>query len=238
MRIGSSILIRDSKAIQSYNWNLTRPLGNLQDVMRSLDRFETDEVCIMRYSRGLEDECQVQKDLIKLETLKSMTPISLGGGISPSFLPNLIGNLPIERLVFSSEFIIRNSDVIEIAKEKMGRQAIQCLLPLISINNSVSAFHCKSQKFLDINQINFNRIDSLSNEVIIYDMQNEGNIDEFNFSLLKPIPIKESKIVITGGIGLQTIKKAHQRGFAGVLIENHTLHSEDSIRRIKNDSLR
>ena len=47
-RIGASVIIKDQRAVQSYRWNVLRPLGEIQTVFSFLDEYECDEIAIMR----------------------------------------------------------------------------------------------------------------------------------------------------------------------------------------------
>ena len=40
MRVGANVLMREQRGVQSYNWSLQRPLGNLQWVIDELGAYE------------------------------------------------------------------------------------------------------------------------------------------------------------------------------------------------------
>ena len=48
MRIGASVLLENEECIQSYNWSLKRPHGNLSNIINFLDSYEVDEITIIR----------------------------------------------------------------------------------------------------------------------------------------------------------------------------------------------
>ena len=105
MRIGSTLLLNNRNCVQSYYWNYFRPLGSMQLAMDSLEQFECDEVAIIRPVRDQDSMELFAKDLDVISRLKTMTPISFGGGIRSLHHLELLMDLPIERLVFSSSFI-------------------------------------------------------------------------------------------------------------------------------------
>ena len=105
MRVGSMVLLSEQHCVQSYEWGLMRPLGNFQSVLDSLEEYCCDEVAIIRPVRSNDSFKNFQRDIETLQKLKTMTPISFGGGIRTKEHLNILQGLPIERLVFSSMFL-------------------------------------------------------------------------------------------------------------------------------------
>ena len=234
MRIGSTLLMADQVCIQSYNWRMFRPLGSLQLALNSLDEFECDEVVIIRPIRDQDCLDNFKNDIRIISSIKTMTPLCFGGGIRDFAHLNLLKNLPIERLVFSTAFIEGNSNLIKYAVEMFGNQAIQCLLPIRYHNDQTMVFNSIKNMFIPIKNLNMNFIDDYSNEIILYDVENDGYADKFNQILLRKAPFSYDKLIITGGIGKSTISWAKREGLASVLIDNKVLHKEYSIKDYKN----
>ena len=233
MRIGSTILLKDEKCYQSYNWEVFRPLGSLQVALDSLDEYECDEVAIIRPVRDSDSLDLFSKDLDVLRRIKTSTPISFGGGIRSIEHLNLLEGLPIERLIFSSSFIENNISLVGSASELLGKQAIQCLLPVKREADVTHIYRSDRTKFLGLDEIDLNIIDELANEVVLYDIKNDGLHDSFDVSILDSFSFLRSKLVITGGVGKSTIDWARVQGLASVLIDNKVLHHEYSIRSCK-----
>ncbi len=143
-------------------------------------------------------------------------------------------DLPIERLIFSSAFLNKDESLLQQAKALFGQQAIQCLLPLKRSEKGIEIYHPGSNKSLTLSEIDFNLIESLANEIVLVDIEHEGQKDAFNWALLDQLQFRVDKIVVTGGIGKQTVREAADRQIASVLIDNKVLHTEFSVSGYKN----
>ncbi|MDC3247597.1 HisA/HisF-related TIM barrel protein [Gammaproteobacteria bacterium] len=234
MRVGSTLLLKNEKCYQSYNWSYFRPLGSLQTALDSLDEYECDEIAIIRPVRACDSLDLFSQDLDVLREIKTMTPICFGGGIRSSQHLELLEGLPVERLVFSSAFIESNEILVDSARQIFGKQAIQCLLPIKIVADNVYVYDSNKAKFIELSIVNLTLINELANEVIIYDANNDGGHDSFNKLLIERLPIEKHKLVVTGGVGKSTIDWARRKGLASVLIDNKVLHKEYSIRGFKN----
>lgn len=233
MRIGSTVLFKELQCYQSYLWSMFRPLGVLQGVLNSLEAYQCDEVTIIRPVRNNDDEDRFYADIQVIKSLNSMTPISFGGGIRTKRHLDLLLDLPVERLVFSSAFISKNTDLLKYATDLFGHQAIQCLLPVRVNHEILEVFVSSSHEFIPFSALDSDYIDSLANEIIIYDINNEGNQDGFNFEFLQMMPFSSKKLVITGGVGHQSIRQAKRLNLASSLIDNKVLHKEYSLAGLK-----
>ena len=237
MRVGANVLMREQRGVQSYNWSLQRPLGNLQWVIDELGAYECDEIAIIRPVKANDSLQTFKRDLSQLRRLKSLTPISLGGGLRDVQQLSLLQGLPIERLIFSSAFIENNESLIRSASQIFGRQSIQCLLPLKLNVNNLSIFHSAKAAYKNIDRLNLPFIDEFANEIIIYDTQHEGEYDTFDQRLLSTLQAHHSfdygKLIVSGGVGHNTVNWAMQKGLASVLIDNKALHAEYAIEGYK-----
>jgi len=229
MRIGATVLLNNKKSVQSYGWQYFRPLGELQNVLNSLEEYECDEIAIIRPVRKEDSIVDFKSDLLILQSISIMTPISFGGGIRSSEHLKLLKSLPIERLIFSSAFLKKNNTLIDMAIGLFGRQAIQCALPLCRIKGSVYIYNSAEAKYMPINEIDFQFIDLFANEIILIDTDNEGSSNCFDWSLLEALPFQKSRVIISGGIGIKCINQAEKNGVTSVLVDNKILHSEYSI---------
>jgi len=233
MRVGSTVLLHNQQCVQSYYWNVLRPLGGLQSVLDSLEEYQCDEVAIIRPVRNCDTLEQFEADIKELHGLKTMTPISFGGGIRTFKHLALLSGLPIERLVFSSSFLAKNKELLEQAKDLFGHQAIQCLLPVQEKQGKLEIYCSDTAKFITPEDVDFDFIDKYANEVILLDVMNEGKSNQFNFGLLELLSIDSNKLIVSGGIGRESMKAAGECGLASVLIDNKTLHKEYSVASYK-----
>jgi phosphoribosylformimino-5-aminoimidazole carboxamide ribonucleotide (ProFAR) isomerase len=232
MRVGATILLFDGFCYQSYNWNRIRPLGELQGVIDSLEKYQCDEIAILRPIRDIDTAESLQKDIEIVKNIDSITPMSFGGNLRTINSIQLLHNLPIERLVFSSAFLSKKEEVIEYSQQLFGRQSIQALLPF-KIERNVEIFSSEENRYISIRNIDFNFIKKYANETILVDTRNDGVVGKFEEDIYKYIPIEKSKLIISGGIGLDNIKRAQEIGLASALIDNRVLHKEYSIKDYK-----
>lgn len=237
MRIGASVILKNGKAVQSYGWNMLRPLGSLQSVLQSLDEYECDEIAIVRYARGSEPNKMFSEDIEALKNCKTSSPISFGGGICDVNQLEETRQAPIERLIFSSMAIKGQFEIIEKASERYGHQAIQCLLPIKFEEGELKIYLSSESRFVDKKYIDFHKLREVSNELIIYDTSADGIPDRFSFEVMKYIDYPANRLVLTGGIGEESIKRALSEGVASVLIENRILHQEFAVNGFKKNAL-
>ncbi len=234
MRVGASILLLNGFCYQSYNWTKFRPLGRLQGVIDSLESYQCDEVTIIRPVRENDTIEEFIYDLNVLKKINCMTPLSFGGGLRSTQHIDLLNNIPVERLVFSSAFIEKDISLIEYARKLFGHQAIQCLLPFEIKDNIIYIFNSSLNKFLPISDIDLSFIDKYANEVILFDTNNEGLKNSYTHDIYDLIDLPNEKLVISGGIGSNNIHMAKKDNIASVLIDNKVLHNEYSIKGYRN----
>lgn len=233
MRVGATLLLLDGYCYQSYNWQILRPLGKLQNAVDILEQYQCDEISIIRPIRDKDDKTFLN-DIKTVANLKSLTPISFGGGLRSQEHIDMLHKLPIERLIFSTPFIEQNTQLLQYAKSRFGNQAIQALLPFKELNNQIYIFHSANNSFIPLEQIDISFIDKYANEVILFDTKHEGDKNHFYRDILNKIDIPNHKIIISGGIGKDDIKFAQNNNLASVAIENKVLHTEYSIKEYKN----
>ena len=231
MRIGAILLLYNGLCYQSYGWNVLRPLGDIQNATNLLEKYNCDEISIIRPIRNLDS--YLKNDIEALKKIKTMTPLSFGGGIRSLDSLKLISNIPIERYVFSSSMINKDKKTIDKASSIFGRQAIQCLLPFKKKGNTYSFFLSSKNCFVSLSNSQINFINQNSNEIILFDVNNEGLLDKFDFDILDFINLPREKLIISGGIGPRNSRKAAKLSIASTLIDNKTLHNEFSLKRYK-----
>jgi len=234
VRIGASIILIDGYCYQSYNWKIMRPLGKLQNVIDSLEEYQCDEVAIIRPIRDNDTIELFQKDIDEVSKLNCMTPISFGGGLRSEMHIDMLNNMPIERLVFSSAFISKDLKLIKYTISLYGHQSIQCMLPFRYMDDEIDIFSTQTNSYIPLTSIDMKFIEKYANEIILLDTANEGENNKFNIEILNKLGVSNTKVIISGGIGISDIKKAKQYNLASVLVDNKILHKEYSIRGYKN----
>ena len=229
MRIGASILLLDGYCYQSFQWKFLRPLGKLKHVLKFLDLYNVDEVCISRPIKKNDFDTSLANDLNQIKLSLSNSPISFGGGLRSLNQLKLLTNLPIERLHFSSAFIDRKINILEKSLNLYGKQAIVATLPIKVIDDHMFVFHCSVNGFVPLKSKILNLINDYADELMIIDIENEGRNDCFNFEILEKLDFSINQVIISGGVGPKVIKIAKKMGVASCLIENRVLHHENYI---------
>ncbi len=234
MRVGTTILLLDGYCYQSYNWKRLRPLGDIQNILDLLEEYHCDEISIIRPIRQKDDENTLKKDIEIMGNIKSLTPISFGGGLRTKNHIDILHKLPIERLIFNSAFCNKDKDLLTYVKELFGHQAIQAIIPFKIEKNKLFIFNSSLNNFVFIEDFDLSFVNEWANEIILFDTLNEGLKDSFIHDILDMINIEKSKLIISGGIGQKDIALAKKQKLASVLLDNKTLHNEFSIKDYKN----
>lgn len=225
MRLGSVILFKNGYCYQSYNWNLLRPLGKLQNIITHLDKYLIDDITILRPIRDNDNQTQLLSDLNEIKNIKCSTPISFGGGIRNIDQLNLLRQLPIERLVFSSALFNKESRLLKTAKNLFGKQAVIGLIPF-NINSKIEVFNCQKNSFVSSYEINHLE---MVDEIILYDCSHEGSQSGFNFDIFDILQIEPERCVISGGVAnLFNSFKNYNKAPKALAIENSILYREFS----------
>ena len=233
MRVGANLLLYNGYCYQSYGWKLFRPLGELQLAIDILDRYEVDEISILRPIRSDFSNEHFEADLELLSELKTLTPTSFGGGIRAAQNIMALSDLPIERIIMSSPFIKQDSELIDLATSLYGGQAIVACLPFRLKNNSVEVFHSAKNCFINVDDGILKFVIEHADEVVLYDTENEGKENHFQLRVLDLLNIPAQKVIISGGVGKGTISYARELKISSAIIENRVLHRENSIEYFK-----
>ena len=225
MRIGSVILFKKGYCYQSYEWNLLRPLGKLQNIVSHLDKYLIDDLTIIRPVRDDDDDTSLSSDLNEIKKLKSSTPISFGGGIRNINQLHLISGLPVERFVFSSALFNKENSLLRAATNLFGKQAVVGLIPF-KLDSQLIVFNSQIDKFVSVDKLN--NIE-LCDEIILYDCESEGSPTGFNKDVVNKLKINPKSCVFSGGVSdlVNSFKNTAETPKA-LCIENSILHREFS----------
>ncbi len=234
MRVGAVVLLSRGECYQSYGWNMFRPLGDLQTAISILDEYEVDEISIIRPQREKGDAKVFQQDLALIRELKTITPVSFGGGVRTLQDMEFLSGVPVERLCLSSAFIEMNECLVNKAIDLFGRQAIVACLPIRIRGAEIQVYNCSKSEFVNLGSEMLGFCGGFADEILVYDVEHEGEPNKFDVNILERIDVSNSKIIISGGVGRETIRIANEMGVASSLIENRILHSENSVGYFRN----
>ena len=225
MRVGTTLLFKDGYCYQSYGWNMLRPLGALQNALKHLDKYELDEICIIRPVR--DDDKNYLQDLKFLREAKSSTPLAFGGGIRDLNEIDLLEGMPVERFVVSSVLFNKNTTLIERLHAKYGEQSIVGFIPF-SLTKQLRVFNSKENCFQSPQSLNISAL-GLCDEVVLHDCDSEGDYAGFKIEVVSALGIDKSKLIFSGGVS-GMLKNDESIPFKpkSILIDNKVLHRENS----------
>jgi len=227
-RIAATVLLDcNGTALQSYGFQTKRVLGCIKYVLSFLNAYKVDEIHLIIPAKGL--GVDTSRTLKSLKDIPISTPLSVGGGINLDNLLEITKDPYFERLIFNSA-LFDDHEVIRQAVLKMGHQAIVAYIPFIIVKNKIKIYHSKQNKFIEVAVEFWNILNSTCNEVILLDADAEGSKRGFNFDVIQRVNFPIDRILISGGITKKDINRAKEMKFAGVSLDNVTLHSEFSIR--------
>ena len=225
MRIGATLLFKDGHCFQSYGWHMLRPLGKLQNALDHLDKYEVDEICIIRPVR--EKDRSFDSDVKRLKDAKSSTPLSFGGGIRSLANLELLDGMPVERFVVSSALFNEEIELIERVHSKYGKQSIVGFIPF-SYKEQLKVFNSSENCFQGVGSLNLTSL-KLCDEVVLHDCDSEGSFKGFNEVVVDQLEISQDKLIYSGGVSEMSREPRlciHKP--KSILIENKILHKENS----------
>ena len=225
MRVGTTLLFKDGYCYQSYGWNMLRPLGALQNALDHLDKYELDEICVIRPVR--DNNKTYHQDLKCLREAKSSTPLAFGGGIRNLNDMELLEGMPVERFVVSSALFNKNTALIERLHAKYGEQSIVGFIPF-SLAEHLRVFNSQEDCFQSPQSLNESAL-RLCDEVVLHDCDSEGQHAGFEFGVVSALGIDKNKLIFSGGVS-GIVKNEESIPFKpkSILIDNKVLHRENS----------
>jgi len=225
MRVGTTLLFKDGYCYQSYGWNVLRPLGALQNALDHLDKYELDEICIIRPVR--DKDYYYNKDIQLLKNAKSSTPLAFGGGIRNLNDIDLLEGMPVERFVVSSALFNMNTALIERLNAKYGEQSIVGFIPF-SLTKQLKVFNPLENCFQSPKSLNKSAL-RLCDEVVLHDCDSEGEYTGFDIEVVSTLGIDKNKLIFSGGVS-QIVSNDESISFKpkSILIDNKILHRENS----------
>lgn len=227
-RIGATVLIdHNSSAIQSYGFKSKRLLGDLQKVLHFLDAYEVDEIHAIVPLKGKEAD-NSSEVFFNLSNISISTPLGIGGGITEENLEEITKDPFFERCIFNSA-IFSNSNLLKKTRSIMGHQAMIASIPFLIKNNTLMVYNSEYDCWVESDNALWTRININFNELLLLDANAEGSKKGFDFEVFKYMEFPVNRVLVSGGLTKNDIKKAKRIGLAGVSIDNFALHSEYSI---------
>ena len=204
---------------------MLRPLGNLQNALKHLDRYKIDEICIIRPVR--EHDSSFKSDVDILKNAKSSTPLAFGGGIRSLDDIGILKGLPVERFVLSSGLFNPDLCLIEKLHSRYGEQSIVGFIPFTK-DKKYRFFHSSSNSLKDLCELNKKAL-KLCDEIVLHDCKSEGQEEGFDHEVMEVLGIDRNNMIYSGGVS-QIVKNLDlvKGEPKSILIENKVLHRENS----------
>ena len=225
MRVGTTLLFKDGYCYQSYGWNMLRPLGALQNALDHLDKYELDEICILRPVR--DNDQSYHSDIDHLKKAKSSTPLAFGGGIRDYKDIERLDGIPVERFVLSSALFDSNMELIKRLHSKYGEQSIIGFIPF-SFKEQFKVFNSSQNSFQPDDSLNSSSL-KLCDEIVLHDCDAEGLKTGFKEAAASRLGINMNNLIYSGGVS-QIIKEKLPllNKPKSILVDNKILHRENS----------
>jgi len=231
-RVGATVLLGcDKNAMQSYGFSDRRVLGNLENVMGFLDKYEVDEIHAIVPFKG-KFRFDPSEIFMHLSDVSVSTPLAIGGGITKENIEVISQNPFFERFIFNSA-VFNDIQLVQKAAAIMGHQSIVALMPFVIRENILLFYNSESDDFVETNDTLYKTLDKNFNEILLVDASAEGSKSGFNFDVFNYITLPVDRILISGGITREDVQMAKKMGLAGVSVDNSVLHSEYSIKYLR-----
>ena len=225
MRIGANLILKDGLACQSHNWEFYRPIGPLNLALDALSRYQVDEINII--SLDYRTKKDLKHSINSLMECACSTPITFGGGISFQNMNLILEALPAERYSFCSSVIANDLRPIEQVTKKLGRQSVVGCMPVKLSGHFVEIYYPKENRFIEMTKSLLGIFTANCDELLVYDVEADGQKKGFNFKLLEKLQIAPSKTIISGGITKKDVNYAELIGLCAVQLDNSILHYEN-----------
>jgi imidazole glycerol phosphate synthase subunit HisF len=231
-KICATVLIDDcGNAIQSYNFNTKRVLGNLEKVLKFLNAYEIDEIHAIVPSKG-KNSGNSLKIFSKLSGVSISTPLGIGGGLTKDNVKEITKDPFFERCIFNTA-IFGNASLLQETRSIMGHQAMVGSMPFSLSGNILKIYNSGDNSWVELDRELWKKVNNNFNEILLLDSNAEGNKKGFDFEVFKYLKFPVDRVLISGGITKNDISKAKKMGLSGVSIDNFSLHTEYSIRQLR-----
>jgi cyclase len=236
-RLIGVLTIRDGILVKSYGYNSWRPSVSLSSALRTLDRWQLDEIVILDISRKNELDHSLI-DVISKEVI--FTPLTFGGGIRREKDLEYLSKSGCDRFVVESA-IFETPKIVQGMVSIVGRQALIGSLPIQIKNGEASIWNQNNLgKSLALSDFVTEWIDSsMVSEVLISAVNHEGTAGAFPQelpTLLSTIP--DGSAIWFGGIDKHIAKSLLNLKATSAVAFGNILHEKEIVAYEIRNSLR
>lgn len=233
-RVIGVITVFDNIAVQSFGYDRYLPLGDPSVLAENLDRWGADEILMVDVDATKKKSGPNLELLDNLKSINLSTPLIYGGGIrnkkdAISVIQNGADRILVETLADTNP-----SEVLEIA-EQTGKQAIIRGICIKQKNNTRHKYNYISRNMTKI----VDNLDEVMNEescseLMIADVENEGEEGMFNSELIQGLNKRDNVIVYGGvGVGQRAKELLTNDTVCAIAIGNQLNYTEESIYNLK-----
>ena len=229
-RIIGAIILKEGKAVQSFEFENYRPLGSAICCIENLDRWRVDEIIILDIDRS-EKKLGPNLDLIRtISSIPISTPLIYAGGIKTVDDATNIIAAGAERIVIDS-LLNETPEMLKDISDAVGVQSIVASLPVKIKNNNIFHYNYISKNLRVFDQNLISLINKYTSEILLIDIGNQGKKDSFNLNIFDYIECLHLPIICYGGIGLsnRTDNISNQNKIGAAALGNILNYKELSI---------
>lgn len=234
-RLLGAVVVRNGWAVQSFGYRRWLPLGKPECIVENLDRWGADGIIVLSIDRG--DQGPDLELIRRLAALGLSTPLTYGGGLVTEQHARTAVSEGAERLVLDSVLCMKPQLVDRMASA-VGVQALVASVPIvIGSDGEPQHFQHRTRTYVPlIKSIPDMILDERVSEVLVINVEGEGNGFGFNISLLEAIqPLTNLPLLAFGGLSrADHIRSLLSRSeIAGVAVGNSLNYREHMIGELK-----
>ena len=234
-RLIGMLCCRDGLLVKSYAYQQWRPSISLDAALRTLDRWQLDEIVVLDISRKSSLDTSILKSL---KSSSISTPIAYGGGIRNEADIDRLLKLGCDRFVLES-LLFENPDLVGKMVENVGRQAIIGSLPLTVRKKNVELWRPNGPISIDnLSKVVTEWTSDFVAEVLVSSTQSEGKYGYFPSSLpslFSEIPL--SSVIWFGGINSNQAKNLLELNITSAVAVGNILHEKENSMTMIRDAV-
>ena len=232
-RLLAAVIVKNRKAVQSFNFQRYLPLGDPTILVENLDRWGADGIVVLCIDRGCEGpDLELLQRLSKLQL---STPLTYGGGIHTPEHALAAVQAGAERLILDRVLTDAPHQLADIAAA-VGHQALIASIPLRKERDNAHHLQYWDNTSQPLQSwLNNSQWQEHVSELLSIDVSAEGGQQGPDASLWNDLYSLELPILSFGGYsnGQQIEADLQRPGVAAAVIGNALNYQENGIRLLK-----
>jgi imidazole glycerol-phosphate synthase subunit HisF len=199
-RLIGVITVHNGWAVQSIGFERYLPLGRPEVIAENYDQWQLDEILIMDIDRTRNKIGPNFEVLKRISSKKIMTPISYVGGVRCVDDALSLVRIGADRIGIDTLFHTDYAEAVAV-REAIGQQAIIRVQPVVENGGEIYRFDYLNKCMGSaINGDSLKEESEVFSEYMIIDAKNEGGVQAFSESILKPFMNQNLQLICFGGI--------------------------------------